>query len=292
MLVDLPAGAKPEDHPAIGEPVDRGGALREQRRVVDRGGRDEGADPDPLGDRCQRGQEGPALVGVAARGRGVAGVRHVVVGQPDAVPAGAVGHARLLKNLGGGAAVIRPEREFHPTTLAAVNRRAAGRDTPAARIAGYAAIDRLSSVSSGVVYGGDQRTAGSWPGIRAAINARLEEVSFRTGVMTGAVTLLALAAVAAAGVLTVTPSPGSPVASAAGTPAAVSSPAAAAVVPVTTPSPRTSAHSLPKVTSPASSAAAPVAQYTAQAAQPSYPSASPRSDSAGGSFAAHARGRV
>jgi hypothetical protein len=111
--------------------------------------------------------------------------------------------------------------------------------------------------------------------------------------MTGAVTLLALAAVAAAVVLTVTPSHGSPVASAAGTPAAVSSPAAAAVVPVITPSPRTSAHSLRKVSSPASSAAAPVAQYTAQATQPSpYPSASPRSDSASGSFAAQASGRL
>jgi hypothetical protein len=139
------------------------------------------------------------------------------------------------------------------------------------------------------VYGGDQRTAGSWPGIRAAINARLEEVSFRTGVMTGAVTLLAVAAAAAAVVLTVTPSHGSAVTSAAGTPAAVSSRAAAAVVPVTTPSPRTSAHSLRKVSPPASSAAAPAAQVTLPSP---YPSTSPRSDSAGGSFAAQARGRV
>jgi len=296
MLVDLPTGAEPEYHPATGQLVERGSALGEQRRVVDRCGRDKGADPDPLGDRRQGRQQCPALVGVAAGGRRVAGVRHVMVGQPDAVPAGAIGNAGLLKKLDGSAAVAGPEREFHASTLAAVNRRAAGRDTPAARIAGYAAIDRLSSVSSGVVYGGDHRTASSWPGVRAAINARLEEVSFRKGMMTGAITLLVLTAAAAALVLTVTPSHGSPVNGAAGTPAAASSPAAAAVVPVTAPTPRTPAWSVRVVSAPASSAPAaaaqPAPQYTAQASQPSpYPSSSQQPASTGGTFGAPAHGR-
>ena len=60
--------------------------------------------------------------------------------------------------------------------------------------------------------------AGSRPGIRAAINARLEEVSFRTGMMAAAATLLVLGAATAAVVLTVTPSHGSPVNNAAGAP--------------------------------------------------------------------------
>ena len=172
----------------------------------------------------------------------------------------------------------------------------ARRDTPAARIAGYAAIDRLSSVSSGVVYGGDHQTAGSWPGIRAAINARLEEVSFRKGMMTGAITLLVLTAAAAALVLTVTPSHGSPVNGAAGTPAAASAPAAAAVVPVTAPTPRTSARSVRVVSAPASAAPAaaapPAPQYTAQVSQPSpYPSSSQQPASTGGTFGAPAHGR-
>ncbi len=117
MLVDLPARAEPEDHPATGEPVDRGGALGEQRRVVDRCGRDQSANPDPLGDRGQGGQQSPALVRVTARGRRVAGVGHVVVGQPDAVPACVLGRAHLFQEVGGSTVVIGPEREFHGTTL-------------------------------------------------------------------------------------------------------------------------------------------------------------------------------
>ena len=97
-------------------------------------------------------------------------------------------------------------------------------------------IGGLSSVSSGVVNGGDYQTVGSWPGIRAAINARLEEVSFRTGVTAGAITLLVLAAATAAVVLTVMPSSGSAVNRAAGVPATLSSPVAAVAVPVAAPS--------------------------------------------------------
>src|ERR1700751_1645125 len=117
MLVNLPAGAEPEDHPSPGEPVDGGGALREQRRVVDRCRRDKGADPDALGDSGQGGQESPALVRVAARGRRVAGVWHVVVSQPDAVPATVLRRTHLLKKVEGSTVVLGPEREFHGITL-------------------------------------------------------------------------------------------------------------------------------------------------------------------------------
>src|SRR6185437_10809100 len=62
-------------------------------------------------------------------------------------------------------------------------------------------------------------------------NARLEEVSFRTGVRVGAVALLVLAAATAAVVLTVMPGQGAPVNRAAVAPAATSAPAVAAVTP-------------------------------------------------------------
>jgi hypothetical protein len=101
------------------------------------------------------------------------------------------------------------------------------------------AIGSVSSVSSDVVNGGTQRAVGSWPGIRTAVNARLEEVSFRTGVTAGAVTLLVLAAATAAVVLTVMPSQGSPANRAAAAPAAASAPVAAAVTPAAAPTPRT-----------------------------------------------------
>ena len=113
VLVDLPARPEAEDHPAAGEPVDGGRALGEQGWVVDRGGRDERPYPDPFGDRRQGGQQPPALVRVAPRGRRVPGVGHVVVGQPDAVPACGLGVAHLVKELGGRTVVIGPKRELH-----------------------------------------------------------------------------------------------------------------------------------------------------------------------------------
>jgi hypothetical protein len=138
-------------------------------------------------------------------------------------------------------------------------------------------IDRLSSVSSGVVNGGDYQTVGSWPGIRAAINARLEEVSFRTGVTAGAITLLVLAAATAAVVLTVMPSSGSAVNRAVAVSATLcppvaatlSPPVAAAAVPVAVPSLHPSAHGLPEASSSPSATAAAVAPPAAQASQPS-----------------------
>ena len=130
-------------------------------------------------------------------------------------------------------------------------------------------IDRLSSVSSGVVNGSDYQAVGSWPGIRAAINARLEEVSFRTGVMAGAITFLVLAAATAAVVLTVMPSSGSAVNRATGAPAPLSSPVAAAAVPMAAPSLHPAARRLPVASSSPSAPAAAAAQHPAQASQPS-----------------------
>ncbi len=148
-----------------------------------------------------------------------------------------------------------------------IRRRRAGRtwrsrDAPTAKIAGYAAIHAISPVSSGGVHGGEHRAAGPWPGIRAAVNARLEEVSFRTGMATGAIALLAFAAATAAVVITVSSSQGRPANETAGRPSVVTSPVAVAVPsarpsPLPTPSPlRTPAHRPREGGSPSSSASA------------------------------------
>ena len=164
---------------------------------------------------------------------------------------------------------------------------------PLARNCGYVAIGHLSSVSSGVVNGGDDRTAGSRPGIRATINARLEEVSFRTGIAAGAATLLVVAAAAAAVVITVLPSQGSPVNRAAGAPAAASSPAAPsapATVPSAVPTPPTPSGHTPSASS-SSAARAAGSQPSAQSSQYS-PDASPatRDNAATENFGGRASG--
>jgi len=75
------------------------------------------------------------------------------------------------------------------------------------------------------------------PGLRAAVNAQLEEISFRTGLISAAIALVALLAIAAAGVYAATVSQATPVspaagvrsgASAAGMPSAATAPAVAA----------------------------------------------------------------
>jgi hypothetical protein len=150
-------------------------------------------------------------------------------------------------------------------------------------------MERLSSVSSDVVNGGDYRMVGSWPGVRAAINARLEEVSFRTGVMAGAVTLLVLSAAVAAVIATVVPSKGGPVSRAAGAMAAAGFPAAAATPPVAAPTLRAPGRHLPEASSPPSAPAA-GSRPAAQASQSS-PGPGPQEDPAGGNFGGRAPGR-
>jgi hypothetical protein len=131
------------------------------------------------------------------------------------------------------------------------------------------------------VNGGTQRAVGSWPGLRTAINARLEEVSFRTGATAGAVTLLVLAAATAAIVLTVMPSQGSPVHRAAAGPAATSAPAAAAVTPAAAPTLRAPGRK-PVGASPLPSAPAAGAQPATQAGQTAQDTGSgPQGEAAG-----------
>ena len=138
--------------------------------------------------------------------------------------------------------------------------------------------------------GGDYRTTGPWAGIRAAVNARLEEVSFRTGMAAGAVTLLVVAAATAAVVLTVLPSQGSPVSRAAVTPVTASSraaalvPTASATTPAAAPTPRASVSHPPKAST-APAAGAQSGQYSPDAAPAG------RGNPAGGTFGAHVRGR-
>lgn len=62
--------------------------------------------------------------------------------------------------------------------------------------------------------GGQQGARARW-GVRAAVNAQLEEISFRTGLIAAAVGIAALLAIAAAGVYAATSGQGRPVAGAA-----------------------------------------------------------------------------
>ena len=100
---------------------------------------------------------------------------------------------------------------------------------------------------------GGYRWARPQPRLRAAVNARLEEISFRTGLIAASMTLVALAAIAAAGVFAATLSLGSPAVAATGALSAASAPA---VIPATTASalPATSPH--------------PQASFTPKARQP------------------------
>ncbi len=129
-------------------------------------------------------------------------------------------------------------------------------------------------------------------GIRATINARLEEVSFRTGMTAGAVTLLGLAAVAAAAMMTVMPSHGKPLNGAAVAPTTASSPVTIAAVPVAARTSRTPAPKHPKV----SSTPAGAGQSATQATDPSpdYGSgsqygSSDRQYGSGGGYYGHSR---
>ena len=74
--------------------------------------------------------------------------------------------------------------------------------------------------------------AGGYSGTRAhsrlhaAVNARLEEISFRTGLITAMIALLALAAIATAGVFAATLSLGGTAVAAQGAPTTASAPIA------------------------------------------------------------------
>ena len=67
-------------------------------------------------------------------------------------------------------------------------------------------------------------TARAQSRLRAAVNARLEEISFRTGLITATIGLIALAAIAAAGVFAATLSLGGQAIAAAGAQSSVSAP--------------------------------------------------------------------
>jgi hypothetical protein len=132
---------------------------------------------------------------------------------------------------------------------------------------------------------------GSGLGIRATINARLEEVSFRTGMMTGAITLLGLAAVTAVAMITMMPGHGSPVNGAAVAPTVSSSPVSIAVVPVAARTSRTPAYRHAEVASTTAGAQS-AGQSATQSNQPSvnsgsgrqYGSSGRRYDSTGSDF--------
>ncbi len=107
------------------------------------------------------------------------------------------------------------------------------------------------------VNGGGYRGARAQSRLRAAVNSRLEEISFRTGLITATIGLLALAAIAAAGVFAVTLSLGTQAVATAGALSAASAPratpTATASVPPTTPA-HPQATSTPKARQPVTAA--------------------------------------
>ena len=130
VLVDLPAGAETEHEAAVADPVDRRRPVGEQRRVVHRGRRDQRADPDRRRGRGEGPEDGPALVVRPVGDLLGAGVRHVVVGQPDAVPAVALRPLGELEHFcpravgrGPGGELHPPDRTVRRRTLAGLRRR-------------------------------------------------------------------------------------------------------------------------------------------------------------------------
>jgi type IV secretory pathway VirB10-like protein len=131
--------------------------------------------------------------------------------------------------------------------------------------------------------GGYQGVRAQSSGVRAAVNAQLEEISFRTGLIGAAIALAALLAIAAAGVYAATVSHGSPAAnttsvrSVASAPAKLpTAPTAAASVPPSTPA-HPSASLKPKAQPTAPTAGAP--PQSAAAPQPQTPASSAGSQS-------------
>jgi len=108
--------------------------------------------------------------------------------------------------------------------------------------------------------GGYQGVRAPSSGLRAAVNAQLEEISFRTGLIAAAIALIALVAIAAAGVYAATLSHGIPASSTASVRSVASAPAKPRTVP-------TSAASVPP-SAPAHPSASPKAK-----AQPTAPAA-------------------
>jgi hypothetical protein len=97
------------------------------------------------------------------------------------------------------------------------------------------------------VIAGGYRRARAHSRLRAAVNARLEEISFRTGLITATIGLVALSAIAAAGVYAATLSLGSQAVAAAGALSAAGAPIAA---PATTASAQPTTQGHPSATSP------------------------------------------
>jgi hypothetical protein len=117
VLVDLPAGADAQGEPAVGDPVDGGRHVGQHRRVPVGVAIDQRADPHPGHDRAQRGHQRTALQdGGVGRPAG-AGVRHEVVGDVDAVPAGVGRVPGHLENLTVGLPGAGPDRKSHTGTL-------------------------------------------------------------------------------------------------------------------------------------------------------------------------------
>jgi hypothetical protein len=108
------------------------------------------------------------------------------------------------------------------------------------------------------VNAGGYGTARAQSRLRAAVNARLEEISFRTGLITATIGLIALAAIAAAGVFAATLSLGGQAIAAAGALSSASAPKAT-----------------PAVTAAAQPVTYPQASFTPSSAPSSLPSSAP-----------------
>ena len=93
-LLLLPAGADPELEPAAGDDVDRRRHLGREGRVAEPGADDHVAEPDPLGDHRQRGQDAERLEGHLV---GRVGHRVEVVERPERLEAERLGVDRAAR---------------------------------------------------------------------------------------------------------------------------------------------------------------------------------------------------
>jgi len=120
VLVLLPARAHAADEAAARDDVDVGRHLGEEGRMPVGVAAHDGADPQPLGARGERGERGPALERVA---HPVRGVGHEVIGDAGRVPAGPVAMLPEGQHLvPRGAAHTGEEGKFHGWMLRAAVR--------------------------------------------------------------------------------------------------------------------------------------------------------------------------
>jgi hypothetical protein len=117
VLVDLPARAEAGDRPPVAHVVERSDHVGDHRGMPVGAAHHQGAQPDPAGERAQRGEQRRALQHPAVADRVVVGVLHEVVAQVDGVRPQLVGGLGQLPHLGPGTPVVDDQADVHAGIL-------------------------------------------------------------------------------------------------------------------------------------------------------------------------------